>query len=34
MMRTHYDAPKSVNLEVKQSIKTSYEATSEKIINI
>ena len=34
MMKTHYHTPKSVNFEVQQSMKTSYEAMNEQTINI
>ena len=29
----HYDTPENASLEVQQSMKTSYEAMSEQIIN-
>ena len=32
--KTHYVTPKSVNFEVQQSMKTSYEAMNEQTINI
>ena len=33
-MKTHNDTPENVSFEVRQSMKTSYEAMSEQIINV
>ena len=34
MTKMHYDAYESVNFEVQQSMKTSYETMSEQNINV
>ena len=34
MIKTHYDTPKCVSLEVQQSMKTSYEAVNEQTLNV